>query len=393
MEGTMSMGIGKSAVLLGKAGDAKSLRQPDFAKGIGAQAQSGLAQASFANRVWACVRHGALASLWAPEPSPKHSSLKLRHGILRLELPRGVDPTKRALYEDGIFRLFFGRVQFKPTDRPLGFDSARAPDSKWERRMIKEAIKFANQIMWYAEECGIDPSQFLEAAARFGEEADKDDSLAQFMKLCLENRNPSPFASMAMGATAAAHIGDVGKALDQAMFALHKRNKGYLLLFHKFCASKSLSCFAETMASNIKGARSMKQSPEVFKQHHFVRGKIAMDCLDHYHRVLAESGHPRAMLLAAEQSECLKHYREVLLYRKGTPSAIVKLLANLETAGKDADDMEAARLCIKALGHLLPIELDAARILAELGIQYEKSDDLKGLVPTIVQLLEAIQNP
>src|SRR5262245_49644416 len=184
--------------------------------------------------------------------------------------------------------------------------------------------------MRYAEECGIDPSQFLEAAARFGEEAKKDDSLAHFMKLCLENRNPGPFASMAIGATAAAHIGDVGKALDQAMFALHKRNKGYLPLFHKFCASKSLSCFAETMASNIKTARSMKRSPEVFEQQHFVRGKIAMDCLDHYHRVLAESGDPEAMLLAAEQSECLKHYREVLLNRKGTPSTIVTLLANLE---------------------------------------------------------------
>ena len=387
------MGIGKSVVLSGKAVGVQPLQQPDFAMGIGAQARNGLAKASFSRRVWACLRHGTFASQWAPEPTSKHASVKLRHGVLRLELPRGADPTNRARYEEGIFRLFFGRLPFKPTDLPLGFASAHAPDSKWEQRMIKEAIKFANEVVRYAEDCGIDPSQFLDAAARFGEEAGKDDSLARFMKLCLGNRNPGPFASMAMMATAAAHIGNVGKALDQAMFALDRRNKGYLPLFQKFCANKSLSCFAETMASNIKSALSMKQSPEVFRQQHFVRGKIAMDCLHHYHRILAESGDPHAMLLAAEQSECLKHYRSALCNLK--TSAIETLLSNLESAGKlanDDHDMEAATLCVKALVHLLPIEPKAAIILADLGGRYQTSDDLKGLVPEIAEQLGAIQN-
>ena len=104
----MVMGIGKSVVFSGKA--ANSVQSPNFDKGIGAQARSGLAQASFADRVRACFRHGALASIWTPKSSPKHASVKLRHGALRLELPRGVDPTSRARYEKGIFRLFFGRA-------------------------------------------------------------------------------------------------------------------------------------------------------------------------------------------------------------------------------------------------------------------------------------------
>src|SRR5262245_9573476 len=150
----------------------------------------------------------------------------------------------------------------------------------------QETIKFANQVMRYAEACGIDPSQFLEAAARFGEATGKDDSLAQFMKLCFEHRERGSFGSMALADTAASHIRGVRKTLDHEMFVLEKRNQGYLSLFHKYCANKSLSFFAETMASSFRTGRSMKQSPEVFKQQHFVRGKIAFDCLTRYHEVL-----------------------------------------------------------------------------------------------------------
>jgi hypothetical protein len=155
--------------------------------------------------------------------------------------------------------------------------------------------------------------------------------------------------------------------------------------------------FCRDDGEQFRTGRSMKQSPEVFKQQHFVRGKIAFDCLTRYHEVLAQSRDPQAMLLAAEQSKTLRDYRSVLgLHEKRIPQAIKTLLSNLEAAGKDADrenEVEAARLCIESLAHLLPIEPEAARILAELGVQYERSDDLKGLVPTIVQLLGAIQNP
>src|SRR5262249_3325832 len=148
---------------------------------------------------------------------------------------------------------------------PLGFASARAPDSKWERRMIKEATKFANQVMRYAEDCGIDPSQFLEAAARFGEEAPNRDTLAHFMQLCLEDRKPGTFAEMARIATAATHIGKVGKSLDRAMFAIDERSRESLPIFHGSCSSKPLSYFAETMAANLETSRSTKRSSEVFR--------------------------------------------------------------------------------------------------------------------------------